>query len=414
MGLKFYSIYVKIYILLRQTRVAMIIPVLYETNFSEKSIWCDNKRTAIEQYAIAKKHKIEAISGESFESFDYDAFFQDTPRIAIVLGSSTAWINKVLDFFQEHQIMAVLIGDYASEHPSVAANICADYNDLVSTLVSHLEACGCKRLALYGSFKYSGADLQKQDAFCSAMRSRGINEPEKLCFENKSNYKVCLAGFKPHMHEFDGVICVNDIAAVLLMEQLKKDGIKVPEQLQIVSCGSNTELAAAVTPPLTTIEMSDVDIGQTAVLTYRHCCNTFEVPTKAKVSNRFSIILGGTSRLLEKCSNNGNADSDATDGASADGESSAEALQINFYNDPEVVRISSIEKTLRHCDSTDLSLLKMFDAGKSYEEMSEELYISRGSIFYRLRRIEDNLKIRSHSELKNYLYETKFGDILGD
>lgn len=392
----------------------MIIPVLYETNFSEKSIWCDNKRTAIEQYAIAKKHKIAAISGDMIESFDYDALFQDAPRIAIILGSSTAWINRALDFFQEHQIMAVLMGDYESEHPSVAANICADYNELVSTLISHLEACGCKRLALYGSFKYSGADIQKQEAFCNAMRSRGITAPEKLCFENRSNYKVCLAGFKPHMHEFDGVICVNDIAAVLLVEQLKKDGIKIPEELQIVSCGSNTELASAVMPSLTTIEMSDVDIGQTAVLTYRHCCNTFDIPMKAKVSNRFSLILGGTSRLLERSSDNGNDASDAADDTSADEEASAEALQINFYNDPEVVRLSGIEKTLRHCDSTDLSLLKMFDAGKSYEEMSEELYISRGSIFYRLRRIEDNLKIRSHSELKNYLSEIKFGDILSD
>ena len=63
--------------------------------------------------------------------------------------------------------------------------------------------------------------------------------------------------------EFDSVICVNGEAAVALAKNLTRDGIRIPEDIQIITFGG-TELTATCTPKLTVMGVGGDLIGQQA------------------------------------------------------------------------------------------------------------------------------------------------------
>lgn len=376
----------------------MIIPILYEANFKEKSIWCEHIRIGIEQYALMKKYQLMQIDGDCYSSFDYASFFQSAPRLVLVVGSSPAWIEDALNFFERENIKVVLLDSFNTEHPAVCARIKTDYRSLVCSVLRHLHDCGCTRHAIYGCFIHSSADVEKVKLFLGEIK----NASSEICFENKSDLENCYLSFKPHINEFDSVICVNEFAAASLVEHLRADGIRVPEDIQIISCGSGTSLGKIISPSLTTLSSTDAILGRTALSAFKYCYSSFDVPCNLLIELNYVLKPGeSTKPLLQNFAS-------SESHASVSVEPSREELQINFYTDPEIQRLSKLEKALRYCDETDISILKMLMSNISYDKIAESLYISRSSIFYRLKRIEENLSLASHSRLKDYLTENKF------
>lgn len=64
-------------------------------------------------------------------------------------------------------------------------------------------------------------------------------------------------------HKVDGIFSANDVAAISAMQQLKKEGIKVPKDIAVVGF-SNETISAVIEPSLTTINQSGFEIGRTA------------------------------------------------------------------------------------------------------------------------------------------------------
>jgi LacI family transcriptional regulator len=62
------------------------------------------------------------------------------------------------------------------------------------------------------------------------------------------------------------LFCVNDIVAFGCIRALKDAGIRVPEDISIIGF-DNLPASAMVDPPLTTIEVSKVEIGRLAMRT---------------------------------------------------------------------------------------------------------------------------------------------------
>ncbi len=63
--------------------------------------------------------------------------------------------------------------------------------------------------------------------------------------------------------KIDGIFSANDVAAISAMQQLKKNGIKVPNDIAVVGF-SNETISAIIEPSLTTINQSGFEIGKTA------------------------------------------------------------------------------------------------------------------------------------------------------
>ena len=385
----------------------MIIPILFEPNFAENSIWCDSIRQGIESYAQEKKYATMIIDGQNYREYDYNRFFENEPRIVLLVSSSPAWGENALRFFEKEQIAVVLCDCFNAESSAIKARVHFDYKGLFKLISRHLDECGCKQIALYGFFIHSTSDQLKLQYFREESQRRGITDTEGLCFENKSNLDSCYEIFRKHIRDFDAVICVNSLAAVSLVDHLKKDNIRIPDDIQIISCG-DCNLCRHICPSITSVVGLDSTAGCQAVKAYKYCYSSGNVPLV------MNLLLQG--ELIQRASTKPKYTSLVSDRKDPFDlpKPTRESLQINFYNDSMIRSLSNLEKLLTCCDDIDIRMLKMFLDNMPYDQMSENLYISRGSIFYRLKRIASNFSIRTYAELKTFLIENRFLDFIND
>lgn len=64
-------------------------------------------------------------------------------------------------------------------------------------------------------------------------------------------------------YQVDGIFSANDVAAIGAMQYLKKNSVRVPEDIAVVGF-SNESISAVIEPSLTTINQSGFEIGETA------------------------------------------------------------------------------------------------------------------------------------------------------
>jgi len=65
------------------------------------------------------------------------------------------------------------------------------------------------------------------------------------------------------LRDLDAVFVANDRMAIGLMQALRERGVRVPDDLAIVGC-DDSDLAAMVDPPLTSVRVPFVEMGRTA------------------------------------------------------------------------------------------------------------------------------------------------------
>lgn len=61
--------------------------------------------------------------------------------------------------------------------------------------------------------------------------------------------------------------------------------------------------------------------------------------------------------------------------------------QDSFYHQPAISRLVRLEKCISQRDETDMQILRLLMAKKSYEEISDALFISNSTLRYRLNKI---------------------------
>ena len=60
---------------------------------------------------------------------------------------------------------------------------------------------------------------------------------------------------------------------------------------------------------------------------------------------------------------------------------------FNFYSDEVVHEIISLENCLIGCDVTDFEIIDRLRRGETRSKVAQELFISEGTLYYRLRRL---------------------------
>lgn len=385
----------------------MLLPILFEPNYKSSSIWCSQIQNGIEKTVIQKKYSPTLIDEEHYTEFDYDSFFSSSPRVLMIVASSPSWIYSALNFFARKNIFVLLIDSWATHHSAksiVKGSVCFDYDDCIRMMLDHLEDCGCSKTALYGVFGNSSADRIKYAAFETEMLERGYEDIRQLCFDNNSGLVNCYDSFRERISEFDSVLCVNDVAACSLIIRLKEDGIKVPEDLQVISFGGSQKLAETMSPSITTVELDNMVVGQQAILAYKYLAQNFE---NASISVRVPGLLiarESTSLIIGQ-------GEEAYNGARQ--RSASRPLPSgSFYDDDEVTVFSRFETLLLSCDKFDRQILKHLLNHVPYEKISDMLNMSRSTVFYRLQRILKKLDIESYDELRTFLQCHRLDEIL--
>lgn len=377
----------------------MVIPIIYEPYYNRDSIWCAQIRTGIERALSQKKYSSVQIDGENYTEYDYGKLFGNAPRLLILVANRCSYILSALDFFRENSIDVVLVDCCPITNEAVKGQIYFNYEDGIDTILEHLSECGCKSTALYGVFKNSFADNLKQRAFTQKMLDHGIYNVQSRCFENNTGLVNCYHSFIERIHDFDSVICTNEIAANSLIKRLKNDSISIPDDLQIVSYGF-TKLTDISVPSLTTLKFNNDAIGQQAISTFKYLysANDRSIHITLRVSGeltaRNSTKKSAAPSHRPKCAG-------VVDGITS----------LNFYEDNEVSSFSKMEKLLLACDTSDIQIIQKILKNIPYEQIADNLHLSRGTIFYRIKNMERAVECQSLGEFKDFLTSHQFESI---
>lgn len=118
----------------------------------------------------------------------------------------------------------------------------------------HLLEIGCRRIAFFGRNPH----LVRVKSFCAFLRKRGVIAEIITRPGGRDFFRDAMAGAKELMKMKplpDGIFAVNDILGVAILNEARKRGIRIPDDLAVVGC-DNTEFAAYASPGLTSIDIN--------------------------------------------------------------------------------------------------------------------------------------------------------------
>ena len=377
----------------------MQIPVMIEPDYAYSG-WAQMTLNGIRTEAARLKYKPVLMESRNYASLDWNAVFGKEQRLVIVLAPSISWAPEVLSFFDDHDIAAIWVAFEPSEAVSVRGQVRMDYVQAMQQLLLYLNECGRKRIALFGVNSNFFVDTLKTNAF-KAWDQREEEKDSSPVFPAHRSLAECYDAFYPHVHAYDAVICANDTVAVFLLQHLKEDGLKVPEELYLTSFG-NTRLSECISPSITCVTEDYEETGRQAV-------RLFSWLTRQKPCANVSIRV--RSRLIIR-------QSTAMQQPSADLRPSPPPRaslpdDIYLYCDREALAFQDIEKILVTCDQTDTQLIHGLLDSRTNAQLEEELFLSSYALRYRLKRLMALTHCQRKHELIDFLrfyQKTVWGD----
>lgn len=195
-----------------------------------------------------------------------------SPDGIILEGTKTALPNTNLDLFrklQQKNIPLVFINGYYKELEGITAIMDDNFGggyQLVQYLISkgHTQIAGLfKSDDIQGHQRYAG--------FATALRENGFPVEDKNLYWYSTETKAVMNNLgnfweeriAPVIRDCTAVVCYNDEIASYLLQYLKRRGIRVPEQLAVVSFDNSyySELSSC---RITSLSHGDLNAGTLA------------------------------------------------------------------------------------------------------------------------------------------------------
>lgn len=311
--------------------------------------------------------------------------------ILIIIGSASLWLDDIISAAPpSFGNKIIVLADYKHRIPNRKYSIITiDISQNIACLYSYLNMHNKKRIALYGINPNSTSDLLKKESFIQC----GGQETD--CFYNEFSLKQCYQSFSEKTLYYDGVICVNDYAAISLIKHI---GTKCG--LFITSFG-DTLLAKLFSPSITSTRTNFRKFGNCIYDLVRFLQKNSSI-SSLSVYLDYSFIIGETTDYLPFFQH--------TDTISTVSTTFAPKRYDNaFYSDSEIREMSKIEKMLTTCDDFDILLITQLLNGTSLNKIAENLFISLSSIKYKLKQLYSICEVQSKSNFVNLL--NKYIDI---
>jgi len=219
--------------------------------------------------------------------------------LKVTSGTSEAWIRRI-----QALVPTVIIMHRFADH-SIPSVMCDNYGGMFSAL-QHLVNLGHTRIGFFSeddgettSFHH----IERQGAFDLIRRKLGldirpgdIQTPSRNVAKGETFDAVIRKGLKNFLDQGEArptaIVCAADVYAFGLMKALPAYGISVPTDLSLVGF-MNTQMCEYSTPPLTSVTLSEGEIGRAAV---DLLCQSIENPA---VSPR-QVVVGA--RVVERLS----------------------------------------------------------------------------------------------------------------
>ncbi|WP_323026720.1 LacI family DNA-binding transcriptional regulator [Gelidibacter japonicus] len=130
----------------------------------------------------------------------------------------------------------------------------------------HLIIKGCEKIAHFSGPMHLEIYKNRCEGYKAALLKHDMKFSEELIFSSRLMEQDGVDNVNKIIelpYKVDGIFSANDVAAISALQQLKRNGYKIPEDIAIVGF-SNEAISAVIEPSLTTINQPGFDIGKRA------------------------------------------------------------------------------------------------------------------------------------------------------
>ncbi len=184
--------------------------------------------------------------------------------ILLSLARKTEGVDSILSML-EH-IPMVLFDKVSTKVP--CTQVIIDDEDAAFRAVEHLINTGKKRIALIKEIENSFTSEKRYSGYLRALKKYNLEVDENIILSTEdismlqgkrlTNILLSLKD-KP-----DAVFAITDGAAIGVIKTLKRNNVKIPEEIAVVGF-SNSKNSIIIEPKLTTIDQPGNKIGTTAI-----------------------------------------------------------------------------------------------------------------------------------------------------
>ncbi len=348
----------------------MTIFVLGEPEF-ETSNWYKHILNGIINEKRSKRFTLTLLNNpselENTKATDDDFLF--------IIGTNSVWLESIISIAEPvFDNKTIVLGNFRRcENGRKYSIITSDLSRDIKILYEYLKSHGREKIALYGINPKSASDSFRKESFLSCGAS------DKDLFFNSSSLMQCFLDFKNSEESYDGVICVNDYAAISLIKHLNNKNLP-----SVTSCGGSL-ISKFFSPSITTIKTDYERFAKSALELCHILRKNIEVNSiDIYISGIF--IPGETTDFLPLKS------------TSEKKPFSPKKEEDRFYSDTETDEMIKTEKLLSYCDDVDFKILKLLMKDFTYGAIASELFMSENGIKYKLKNMFDILKVKSKSE----------------
>jgi DNA-binding LacI/PurR family transcriptional regulator len=341
------------------------LPVLSEPGYTS-SVWFIKSIAGLRDAAAARRIAVSLLSdAQELERIP-------TPGALVLAASDSEWTGFMLARLRERGVKVVLMGAAPNDFGPDVGGALINRDALVRDMVRYFYQAGRTRLASLGYEANLANDGIRRHAFLSAARAYRLDVDERRdVYDLGGSLEDCLSRFFDNVSLYDGVLCTNDYVACELLVQVARRGVRVPEQLFVAGSG-NLTIGSCIKPTLTT---STLDYYEMGVQTF-NLWNLTETETgvvSAGITIPYRIIPRGSTAFAQ-----------VPDGPEA--APPAPPPQAASC-DPRLLWLRRLENCLLQCDATDHALLAGVLREQSTEELAAALFISPGTVQYRLKKL---------------------------
>lgn len=213
--------------------------------------------------------------------------------------------EPLLDQLAERNIPMVFV-DVGPDRPGISL-LKVDYHHGIRQGVQHLAALGHRNFAFISGPARLHSAQSRVSAFSRSLKECGIALDPKRLIEGDHTLEGGMLAMEKLLAEEklpSAVMCSNDMTAIGVLHKVYRAGLRVPDDLSIIGF-DDIHMARVTIPPLTSIQMSRLDLARAAVNALRaHVEGTgaqreYKIETSLVVRESTSYPAGAMQHLRE-------------------------------------------------------------------------------------------------------------------
>jgi LacI family transcriptional regulator len=155
--------------------------------------------------------------------------------------------------------------DVGLDTPGVSS-IVVDYQTGIRQAVQHLAALHHRSIAFVTGPPNLKSALARKEAFVNAMKEIGLDTQQRIIAAGDHTMEGGMRALNElmgHLQRPTAVLCSNDMTAIGVIREAYDRGMSVPRDLSVVGF-DDIRLSQFITPPLTTVQMSQTELARIA------------------------------------------------------------------------------------------------------------------------------------------------------